>query len=305
MAKPSARARKPSALKSSAKSQKPSVKKSTVPKSSAKSSRPTAKVARPAAKARAAPRASTSAGVDPGAPGETAYTRFLSAAEAVPAVQVKELSVDALAAFHNVEVGVRAVLGVRDALDARIRKIDWAALEGLPALARAVCFAASQVEAAPLPVVGLADKLAEARKLRGVLLKKAELLAATGHLPAAAVEKIREGHGFIDTANDCIALAALFRRYATKLADTQAVTPEQLARAGELGAELATSLALDPRLAKKNEETPAPSRATDTRDRLWTLLLHQHRELRRLGAFHWVDDVDRHVPPLEARRAVA
>jgi hypothetical protein len=203
-----------------------------------------------------------------------------------------------------VEAGVRAVLGVRGALDARIREIDWGSIEKLTALARAVCFAASQIEA-PLPMVGLADKLAEARKLRGVLLKKAELLATTGHLPAAAVEKIRQGHGFIDTANDCIALAALFRRYKSKLADLHAVTPEQLARATELGSELCAALALDPRLAKKSDETTPPSRATDTRDRLWTLLLRGHRELRRLGAFHWVDEVDQHVPPLEARRPIA
>jgi hypothetical protein len=303
MAKPSARARKPSAQKSSAKAQKSSVRKSPtqaakVTKPAAKVAKPAAKAAKPAAKVRAA-RPSSS-----GAPVEAAYARFLPLAEAVPAVEVKELGVDALAAYHNVEAGVRAVLQVRGALDARIREIDWGAIEDLKALARAVCFAASQVEA-PLPVVGLADKLAEARRLRGVLLKKAEMLATTGHLPAAAVEKIRQGHGFIDTANDCIALAALFRRYRAKLADTQAVTPVELGRAAELGSELAAALALDPRLVKKSDETTPPSRATDTRDRLWTLLLRGHRELRRLGAFHWIDDVDRHVPPLEARRPIA
>ena len=195
---------------------------------------------------------------------------------------------------------MRAVTGARAALDARVRDVDWRAIEGLPALARAVCLAAARVESTALPGVGVADKLAEARKLRVVLLKTAEALAEAGRLPVEAVEKIRAGHGFLDTANDCVDLAALFRKHRSRVAGLHALTAEQLARAAELGAELV--LALKPRLAKAGEDAAAQARAVDARDRLWSLLLEEHRELRRLGAFQWVDEVDAHVPPLQAPR---
>jgi hypothetical protein len=240
---------------------------------------------------------------------EGAYARFLPLAEAIAADQVKAFRADAALALHNVEAGVRAVTGARAALDARVRDLDWAAIEGLPALARAVCFAAAQVETTGLPGVGVADQLAEARKLRVVLLKTAEALAESGRLPVEAVDRIRAGHGFIDTANDCVDLAALFRKHRAKIAGLHALTPQQLARAAELGAELVA--ALKPKLVGHDggAETPPnppdprraeklPARAAERRDRLWTLLLQEHRELRRLGAFHWIDEVDAHVPPL-------
>jgi hypothetical protein len=231
---------------------------------------------------------------------EVAYARFLPAADAIPSDQVKALRADAALALHNVEVGVRSVTGAREGIDAQIRGVDWRAIEGLPGLARAVCLAAARVESSVLPGVGVADKLSEARKLRVVLLKTAEALAEAGRLPVEAVEAIRAGHGFLDTANDCVDLAALFRKHRAKIAGLHALTAEQLARAAELGAELV--LALKPRLAKAGEDAAAHARAVDARDRLWTLLLSEHRELRRLGAFQWVDEVDSHVPPLQAPR---
>ncbi len=283
MAKPSAKAQTPRAKKSSVNARKP--------------------VAPPKPPAKRAARPGPAAPPSGGAfldVNEAAYARFLPAADAIPADQVKALRADAALALHNVEAGVKALIAARAALDGRIRAVDWGAVEGLPALARAVCFAAARVEATVLPGVGVADKLAEARKLRVVLLKSAEAIAEAGRLPVGPVDEIRAGHGFLDTANDCVDLAALFSKHRAKIAGLHALTPEQLSRAAELGAELVA--ALKPRLAKPGEEAAVQARAVEARDRLWTLLLRQHAELRRLGAFEWVDEVDAHVPPLQAPR---
>jgi hypothetical protein len=284
MAKPSAKAQKPRAKKSS------KVRKPAAPKRSAKRAAAPGIAIAPSS---AAPAPAADAG-------EAAHTRFLPAADAIPADHVKALRADAALALQNVEAGVKAVIGARAALDGRIRDVDWGAVEGLPALARAVCFAAARVEATVLPGVGVADKLAEARKLRVVLLKTAEALAEAGRLPVASVDEIRAGHGFLDTANDCVDLAALFRKHRAKIDGLHALTPEQLTRAAELGSELVA--ALKPRLAKAGDEAGVQARAVEVRDRLWTLLLREHAELRRLASFQWVEEVDAHVPPLQAPR---
>ncbi len=55
----------------------------------------------------------------------------------------------------------------------------------------------------------------------------------------------------------------------------------------------------------KKEKAPELTSAQDTRNRLWTLLCDGHTELRRLGMFVWVDDVDGHVLTLQAHRGGA
>lgn len=55
----------------------------------------------------------------------------------------------------------------------------------------------------------------------------------------------------------------------------------------------------------KKEKSPELADAQDARDRLWTLLAERHLELRRLGMFVWADDVDAHVPTLQAHRGGA
>lgn len=231
---------------------------------------------------------------------QAAYDRFLPAARELAPDQVVPFRADASLAFHNIEAGVNAVTGVRAALDARIRGIAWDEIIGYPQLALGVCFAASQVETTAPPVTGIAASLAEARRLRKVILAAADALAAAGLIPAGEVAEIHAGHGDIDAAKDCVDLVALFRKHAAPIKGNHAVKPPQLARAAEIGSWLVATL--KPRRARKGAKPADLAQATDARDRLWTLLVQGHRELRRLGCFQWLEEVDAHVPTLQAHR---
>jgi hypothetical protein len=234
---------------------------------------------------------------------QAAYEHFVPATKSLAADRIKAFRADASLAYHNILAGVKAILTARAALDARIRTIDWVAIERLPELALAVCFAASQVETTAVPVTGTAAKLAEARKLRNVLITAADALAAAGLIPLDVVAKIHAGRGHIDLANDCVDLAALFRKYAKEIARQHAVTTLQITRAAELGSDLVA--VLKPKRARKGQKAEVLALALDARNRLWTLLIDGHREVRRLGAFQWVEEVDEHVPALQAYRAGA
>ena len=231
---------------------------------------------------------------------QAAFDAFAPAARALTGA-IRPFRADASLAYHNVEAGVVSVVSARKALDERIRDIDWEAIEGATNLALAVCFAASQAATTTAPATGIAAKLAEARPLRRLLLRSAQALAGAGLVSEKDVAAILAGHGSLDAANDCVNLAALFTKNAAKIRGQHPVTAAQIARAAALGSELTTLL--KPARAKAGKKDGAVAAATDIRDRLWTLLVATHLELRRLGAFLWVDDVDAHVPQLQASRS--
>src|SRR5262249_10447092 len=94
-------------------------------------------------------------------------------------------------------------------------------------------------------------------------------------------------------------LAALFRAHAAAIRNKTAVTAADLAEAADVGAELTTRL--KPERARRDEKAKgALAEQMEQRDRTWTLLWLRHRELRRAGMWLWVDEVDAHVPPLQA-----
>ncbi len=112
---------------------------------------------------------------------------------------------------------------------------------------------------------------------------------------------IHAGTGKIDTATDCIDLAALFRTYAAKVKGNTAVTTAEVAEAATLGSDLLKLL--KPRTAKKVRPADA-KKAADVRDRLWTLVKQGYDALWRACAYlYGADDVVTRVPALQARTA--
>jgi hypothetical protein len=97
-------------------------------------------------------------------------------------------------------------------------------------------------------------------------------------------------------------LAALFIQHATGVRGKTPITAAQVREAAQTGTELLTLLR--PKAAKRTRNGGAlAADAAAIRDRLWTLLVQQSRELRRVGMWLWVDEVDVHVPPLQSRVA--
>jgi hypothetical protein len=134
----------------------------------------------------------------------------------------------------------------------------------------------------------------EANPLRANLLRDAEAAAGRGLVQAKTVEEIRSGQGNIDTANDLVALSALFSDNWKTLQGKTAATVKEVARAGELGALLLSALGV-------REYAPTgPLPAADRRVRAFTLFWRAYDETRRAVSYlRWHEgDADDLAPSL-------
>lgn len=225
---------------------------------------------------------------------QKAYEQFLPEAEALAEDDVRPFRADGSLALQNVQMGLDSISPHIDRIKTELPKVDIAALQSVPDLALAVIYAAAQVDRSSDGSTGaLIDK---ARTLRTLLLSSAEALAIAGILPTHEVDRIRAGTGPIDLAQDNVDLAALYTKHALVITGKTAVTPEQVTEAAHVGTELLK------RLKPKGTRSKDPAiDAVALRDRFWTLLVTRHKELRRVGMWLWLDEVDRVVPALQSR----
>jgi hypothetical protein len=239
--------------------------------------------------------------IDDTADAEAAFDRFLSAALALPAhALVPFRSADPVLARMNVARGVEAIARERARIEEHLPKIDFAELQSLPALALAVIRAAQK--AAPAPSSGeLGRDLAEAYGLRASLLAIAEGLAAVSLLPAQEVTRIKRGTGAIDAASDLVDLSVLFERHASAIKGRHAATPDMLAEAARLGSKLVATL----RSTRAKRGSRKNDASVVARDRLWSLLVLRHKDLRRAAYYLWDDAFGDHVPSLLSHKGTA
>lgn len=277
-----------------------------MPKSRSSSEKTTAKKPAPkkstasASKARPKPRGRVESVAEAPSPADAqrAYEAMLPAAMELDAGEVEGLSGDTALAHENVAQGVRSILANEAEVKRLPLRLGLAELKRLPELALAVGFAAAQVNRRSPGTV--AELRKEATGLRRLLLAAANMLAESGQLPRREVDEIQRGVGATDEAKDCVALAALLRKNPAAVKKTT-VTDKQLDRAAELGTELLGMLRpASSKRASHGRELAAP--AVAVRDRLWTLLVKRHRELRRIGMWLFLDEVDDHVPALRSAR---
>ncbi|KYF59167.1 hypothetical protein BE08_37375, partial [Sorangium cellulosum] len=118
---------------------------------------------------------------------------------------------------------------------------------------------------------GLKPLVEEAVPLRANLLGDAEALARRGLVDAGTVADIRAGNGHMDTANDLVALSALFSDRWSEIAGKTAATEEEVRRAGELGPQLLAALGV-----REHGAAPGPSDAADKRARAYSLFVNAY-----------------------------
>ncbi|WP_437997759.1 hypothetical protein WMF26_45010 [Sorangium sp. So ce185] len=151
---------------------------------------------------------------------------------------------------------------------------------------------------------GLKRLLDEASALRADLLVAAEALAHKGFVDAGRVAEIRSGNGHLDTANDLVALAALFGESWGAVKHKTTVEWPEVERASKLGPELLVALG-----ARNQPGVPAPKAAdpADRRARAFTLLVRAYDQCRRgVTYLRWVEgDYDAIAPSLFAGRGGA
>jgi outer membrane biosynthesis protein TonB len=285
------------------KSTKSPAKKTAKPTKSAPKRAPT-KAAKPAAKkspAKASKPAPSPRGKAGTLTSDQALARYTPLALQLAKKDVLVCRLDLALALHNLQLGVASIEPYAARLRKEVPGLPLAELLALPDLGLALIFANEQAEPANQGQNRL--DLARLRELREPMLHIAEGLAMLGLVPEKTVQAIRAGSGAMDAARDGIALCALYRAHAAALAGKHPFTQQDFDEISELGERLTRTIVPEgsqPATRRRNRQE-----AQDLSNRLYTLLVLRHQELRKAGYYLFGPELDTKVPTLAARRATA
>ncbi|WP_437662164.1 hypothetical protein [Sorangium sp. So ce1182] len=226
------------------------------------------------------------------------------------APELSELSAAALAPINiDLPRAVALVLGalpglaaLRPAIVKQLPEHKIALLDKLELYALAAWYA--HLIALPESGAGHAVKplLDEALALRAKLLADADALARRGLLDPDAVDDIRAGEGHVDSANDLVALSALFNHSWPEIAGRTEATEDEVRRAGELGPKLLAALGV-----RELGPDAAVSDAADRRARAVALFVRAYEQTRRAVTYLRWDEGDAELiaPSLQRRERSA
>ena len=247
------------------------------------------------------PTTPTPAPAETGSPSlKKSFEAFLAPARALPKEQLVSLKLDVNLVFANVRQGVTAIAPHLDRLRTELPKLSVDELNKLPALAEALLYAHGESQRLTQPVkrAEIEAKLTELQTLRESLLLQAEVFALVGLIPEPRVAQIRAGKGLFDLSHDGVALADLYGEYRSQIAGKHPFADAQIARAAELGHALMKVITPD---GARANATASALQAVEQRDRLFSLLVLRHAELRKAGFYLFGEEVDDKVPTLGAR----
>ncbi|WP_437683242.1 hypothetical protein [Sorangium sp. So ce131] len=226
------------------------------------------------------------------------YERFTPEALALPDREIEVCRADVRIAFANVKQGIEAVCSDPARVRKALPELPLDDVLALPDLGRALVYAATRVTARPASSREIDAKLKIVTELREPMLSLAETLARRGLLPRDVVAEIRAGSGKYDLASDGMALAHLYAEHAGALRGKHPFTEEEFA---ELQA--ASEWLLD-NLTPDGARRPASKQRGDAekmRDRLWTLMVRRHADLRKIGYYFRGDAFEDATPKLQSR----
>lgn len=230
---------------------------------------------------------------------EQAVAKFAPLAQKLSAKEVLPCRLDVALALHNIQQGVASI----EPHAARLRKemsgLPLADVLALPDLALALLFTDEQVTE-PTGKAQYKTDLSRLYELRLPMLLIAEGLAQLGLIPAKLVQDIRSGSGPRDAAKDGVDLGKLYTTHAAALSGKHPFTAAQLQEVITLGERLSVQVKPDRARTKGSPKEPSPSR--DLRNRLYTLLVERHQDLRKAGFYLFGNAVDAYVPLLQAHR---
>ncbi|AUX23596.1 hypothetical protein SOCEGT47_041230 [Sorangium cellulosum] len=233
----------------------------------------------------------------PAAPPQAAaaFDRILPEIDALSADALVPINLDIPRAVSQVLGVLPGLLALRPTIAERLPTHDVGVLDRLETYALAAWYAHLLWLSSGGAENALKPLLAEAVPLRENLLSDAGALARRGLLDADAVAEVRAGHGHMDTANDLVALSALFSASWPEIASKTAATEDEVKRAGELGPLLLAALGV-----REHGAAPLPTDATDKRARAFSLFVRAYDQTRRAVAYlRWDEgDADEIAPSL-------
>ncbi len=171
---------------------------------------------------------------------QTAYESFLSAASAVDPSLIEECCSDVVLAYANVTRGVESVIGSGAVVVGKLPNVNVVELSMLPRLVQGLAFAALQVQL-ELRSASFGMLFERAQQVRRKLRKAAEALAEANLLPDADIDEVRL-YGPPSVLEDCLELAALFRRNEARITGRSPVVASDIHEAEQLVEKLRTLL---------------------------------------------------------------
>jgi len=250
------------------------------------------------AKRRAKSKSSPIAAAKPGIPKEAALA-FADAQPSWAALSTQNLRAINVDIPSAVAIAIGAIprLGELREAAAKLPDYDVSCIDRLGTFALAAWYA----HLLALPEVAssqLAALLEEAKPLREDMLLAAELLAHKGYFDRRSVAAIRAGSGNLDTANDLVALAALFSAAWARVENRTTVEKPDVVRASTLGPEILIAMGARDRPASDGL-SPAEVRA-----RAFTLFANAYDQCRRAaGYLRWNQkDAGDYAPSLRPLR---
>ncbi|WP_437311695.1 hypothetical protein [Sorangium sp. So ce388] len=226
------------------------------------------------------------------------YKRFAPLAAELPDRDVEVCRADVRIAFANVKRGVQAACADPARIRRALPELPLDDVLALPDLGRALIFAATRVTAKPASSGEIDAKLKVVTELREPMLTLAETLAKRGLLPRNVVAEIRAGTGKYDLASDGMALAHLYEEHADALRGKHPFTQEEFDQLREASEWLLDTLTPD---GARRPVARQRSEAESMRDRLWTLLVRGHADLRKIAYYFHGDTFEDVTPKLQSR----
>lgn len=231
---------------------------------------------------------------------QMAYEAFITAAKAIDPGLIEECCADVVLTYHTVMRGVESVVGSGAVMVGKLPNVNVEELSMLPRLAQGLAFAALQVQR-ELQSASFGMLFERAQQLRRKLRKAADALAEAGLLAEADIDEVRL-NAPREPLDDCMGLAALFRRNEARITGRSPVTALDIRETEQVAEKLRTLLGQQG--DGSDGGTPSLVKVIEMRDRFWTLLNQRHDMLWRCGAWLFGRAVDERVPPLPTRQSV-
>lgn len=226
-----------------------------------------------------------SAAERPAAPDEarTALDALRSEIDAYPEAKIRRITFDVPRAISIGTASQLRVLPLRDRIVAELPATPIHYVDKLNVYAMAAWYA--HLATIPKPSTTLEALKTEAAALRADMLVGAEPLVHRGYFAKETIAKIKEGSGFLDTANDVVALSALYTEAWPVVEHKTIIDWAQVERAAVVGPQLV--VALGEKLGFSTEATEAAR----VRARAVSLFVDVYEELQRAVTYlRWHED---------------